>query len=667
MKQDVFKSTWLRVSMSLLLSITGLLPGASESSAQTAARPTPAATPNKRAVFSGAINSSLPSAQVPGAPKKVYFPLPNTILMSGTRFCGDGDVADYSHHSPIQFFPTGVSKTPVLLGYWIVDENLTPAQEQNLRPENSQLSTTFKQGNWFMIGWLDSMPIDTGVIHKLRRANTYVPGDAGLVPTFRLVKETLKDLVDLSTGPASSFEDNRKYRVQITAMTCKNFSNSDGISRTSGSTSSNFETNQATALAVSQQFLTGANLSMIGGTATTLSAFLTSELSGAGANSFLNSLNSVEAVAKSAAGDIKNGIRLRMNTSEGVSGGFQPAIDEFKAIDGIPMPQATIKPVAISDCNPNSGPCTCSCAEVKYADDMRQSSAYIRSRNLAQQIAGMVQRNTNCSLHIAGSDRNFSQSPYLWEPYPTNATCSYAKNMARDNMTKIKTAIDKLAEGTEAGPLAPKLCNQPVTRAVCASGAPMDTSRALPSAANFAAWKREAALGMAQVFLGPQIIKAAQASLNSKIQSTDASKKIALNLASCLPSNESGNLNYIRTVGGAYTMPMQKNRTGNKYEFKNPGRMVHPEGNLAMGGDRRYANMGSTAGDHNAVFNNTGSDARSEFKVGPGTGDITNLDSPGIHLEFNIRSIGCSQNIYCLNEKTPEAKAPLPPIPFADI
>ena len=104
---------------------------------------------------------------------------------------------------------------------------------------------------------------------------------------------------------------------------------------------------------------------------------------------------------------------------------------------------------------------------------------------------------------------------------------------------------------------------------------------------------------------------------------------------SCVPSSG----DYIDKIMGSIVFDLKK---ANKTRYQ----MIHPEGNFAIGGDKPYR---SGSGDAYTVFGMSGGGTPIESIPGK-TPDFKDISTKALDLNFKVRGVGCSKNIYCQNE-----------------
>lgn len=554
------------------------------------------ATPiTRRTAFTGTINAHLPTDEVSGAPKTVYFPPAGVLMFSGSLYCGDGDVAAFSQsHPQFKFYPATATVSPMALGYWVVPADTLPFPAPTM-------------AQWYSIGYALSEALDGANSVQLPltdgrvTAQLYETNTGAKLPAAKLLQEHLGRLNEVSREMAEVVKvpgfEARSYRALVAAMACPTLNNTDGATLP-GSNPLNKETNGAVSAFIANQFLTGRELLPIkNGTIPDLHSWIETEISNqaneAGIEKFLDDLKTFN-LQTAPSGTKGMRIDFSQNGSVSIDATLYYKVKEHaRAVLGLDA-----------------------FGQLKLVQVMEQY------------LTGLDRLDTThpCRLNAGGSfDFNLAISgeKFNWESFPTYGACGYALKMRSSSKNDMQHLADLLKQAEQ----------QHKTYA-----ASLEERKAYVAA-------------LANTFLAPAIVRAAQDKLAAETQLSAGA--IRLNHASCLPVGATpADFDYIATIGNSIYLPITLHPTRksqNVVVVGSPGQAVHPEPAFAISDYRTYAAPG---GARLAVANNTVASPTKDnaaFVLRTGSQTKYNLELSGVGVRFKMRSIGCSQNVYCLN------------------
>lgn len=192
----------LRLALSTSLISSGM--AVAQTSPSGSSSSTPANTDQKSAVFGGTIKHSLSNYDggAKDITKEIVYPRPGEILFTASKYCGDGDVANYYANNPGEDYAKGAAVVKLAMGYWV-------AESENAIPN---------QSNWFAMGFND-LPTN-GHTKKTFLANSSNEMMASQV--------YMSEMSNLFTQLKSS-SAKKDFYVYSAAMVCVNYTNGNGV------------------------------------------------------------------------------------------------------------------------------------------------------------------------------------------------------------------------------------------------------------------------------------------------------------------------------------------------------------------------------------------------------------------------------------------------------
>lgn len=557
---------------------------------------------NSKVILSGNILANSQVVPVGGQAKTVMAAGSGKIRFSSTRYCGDGDVADYhDRHPATEFYDTGDPHTNIVVGYWV-------------SPQGGPLDLSASK--FYSVGYVKDSKVDTDVTEKL------IPTNYSTQPakqTFELIKDAVKDMAFIAESTkAASVQGltNTKFNMKFVAMACPVIKNTNGVDSNTGVNN----------LKITRQFLTGNNL--VG--TTNLKDFMQDSILDG------NASISKTRVRVDNAGSGNFSKSLDLNFSGG--GGDSLASELINLVNDLAY---AAKPVVHS--SPITlGALSCSCDKLDYRNDLSSLKARfdaIKSRLNAAK--------TDKSICDVSSSIRFESADYPWETFRTNAACQMYHKMIAEELSNYENAIDALFNASDVNKNTCTSIDTSIAYATCPVGS-LNLSNISDN--EFRQRKMELNKKLMKIVGTPNAIQVAQGGLKSQVQSN--APGFALNTASCFPLS-AGSGQFIQYVSSSVGIQIAPDPAvaGSMVVSIDPGPVSHPEGNFAVGGDAPYL-----TGDGNAriMFNNGGlGDPKLDtaFKVEVGMSSTVTLTTGTANVQFHIRSIGCSQNIYCLNDR----------------
>lgn len=560
---------------------------------------------NSKVILSGNLLANSQVVPVGGQAKTVMASGSGKIRFSSTRYCGDGDVADYHDQNPAtQFYDVATPNTNIVVGYWV-------------SPEAGPLDIS--PGKFFAVGYATNSKIDADVTEKLLTPHY---SDQSSRQTFELIKDAMKDISNVAE--ATKFANiagnsTTKYNMKFVAMACPNVQNSVGIGSTTG----------MSGLKVNRQFINGTNLVGM----TNLKEYMHDSI-----------LEGNASISKS-----------RVNVNNAGSGNYAKSIDLDFSSGGSGLPLAyelvnlvndlanAAKP-SVTSTNITLGvspTISCSCDKLNYYDDLGGIRA--RFENIKSRLNAAKNDKNICDV---SSSIRFDSEDYPWEVFRTNAACQMYHKMITEELSNLESAFENLFNDPALNKNTCATINTSINYPSCPVSA-LNLSNISDN--EFRNRKRELNRKLMKIVGTPNAIQVAQGRLKTLITSNNPS--FALNTTACFPAT-AGSGEFIKSISSSVGVQIAPNPAvpGSKILSIDTASVIHPEGNFAIGGDAPYL---SPSGNMLAVFNNTNGDPKldSAFKVELGMSSFVTVTTGTANVVFHIRSIGCSQNIYCLNEK----------------
>jgi hypothetical protein len=408
-------------------------------------------------------------------------------------------------------------------------------------------------------------------------------------------------------------------------MACPVIKNAGGVDSTSGLNN----------LKITRQFITGAKLA--GGT--NLKDYMLN-----------SSLDSNGRLAKSqfkvdGAGstDFTKSIDLDFNSSSGesLSGSLVSAINNLANAS---LPPVTNTNVSVTYGVSPTTTVTCDCQKIQYDSDL----ASVRSAHETFKTR-MGQARGSKSICDAGSGISFTSTDYPWEVFRTNAACQMYHKVIGEELAAYESAMGSLFG---VASLNTDTCGAVAAAASSSGSCPGNAvSKVTPlTPAEFEARKLEINKKLMKLVGTPNAIQVAQDKLKERITANAAG--FALNTAACFPI-DAGSGEYIKHISSSVGIHVSPDpaASGSLVLTIDPGSVSHPEGNFAIGGDAPYLDGN---GNNRILFNNPpiGDPVLTKaFKVEVGMSDALAITTGTANVQFHIRAIGCSKNIYCYNDR----------------
>lgn len=562
---------------------------------------------NSKVILSGNILANSQIVPVGGQIKTVMGAGAGKISFSSTRYCGDGDVASYSDsHPTTEFYASDDPDTNIIVGYWI-------------SPQGSPLDLSANK--FYSIGYVKDSKVDSDVTEKLIATNfSGMPAKK----TFKLIEDAVKDLafVAESTKPARvAGLSNTKFNMKFVAMACPVIKNTNGIDSSSGMNN----------LTISRQFLSGSSL--VG----------TTNLQDYMQDSILESNASISKtrIRVDNGGGTVSGKSIDLNFggsgSESLSSELVNLVNDL-ATRSKPNVHTTTLTAMITSMTSIS----CSCDRLEYQADLSGLKARFDAFKTRLNAA-----KADASICDASSSIRFDSADYPWESFRTNAACQLYHKLLATELSPYETALDEMFSAADTN----KNTCPDVQAAMSSGSCPAPSVGSLTNISDSEYRSRKMALNkkLMKIVGTPNAIQLAQGRLKTNI--TSSNPNFALNTASCFPLTAASG-EFIKYVGSSVGIDIDPDpvMSGSKMVSINKQSVAHPEGNFAIGGDAPYL---TGTGNSLVMFNNTGGDPKldSSFKVEVGTATPVALTTGTANVQFHIRSIGCSQNIYCYNDR----------------
>lgn len=558
---------------------------------------------NNKVILSGNLLSNSQIVPVGGQAKTVMASGSGKIRFSSTRYCGDGDVADYhDSHPTTQFYDANGPTTNIVVGYW-------------LSPIGS-LDTAANK--FFAVGYTTGSKIDSDVTEKLLTPHF---SDQPTRQTFELIKDAMKDAANIAE--ATKFANvtgnpGTKYNMKFVAMACPKLLNDAGSSSTSG----------MSALKIAKQFTSGLNLVGM----TNLKDYMHDSI--LEANGTINK-NQVR-VDTAGSGNFNKSIELSFSGGGGASLAYE-LTGLINDIANTPKPSVTSTNITLGV----SPTITCSCDKLNYHDDM--SAIRTRIESLKSRLNAAKTDKNNCD---AGGSIQFTSTEYPWESFRTNAACQMYHKMIAEQLSTLESQFNNLFNDPA---LNRNTCGE-INPSIPYSSCPVSALN-LNNISDTEFRSRKVALNKSimKIVGTPNAIQVAQDRLKSQIASNPAN--FALNTTACFPAT-AGSGEFIKSISSSVGIQVAPNAAvpGQLILTIDTPSVIHPEGNFAIGGDAPYL---TPSGNNLILFNNTGGDPKldSAFKLELGMNSYVTVTTGTANVVFHARSIGCSQNVYCLNDR----------------
>lgn len=560
---------------------------------------------NSKVILSGNLLANSQVVPVGGQAKTVMASGSGKIRFSSTRFCGDGDVADYHDHNPsTKFYEVSNPNTNIVVGYWV-------------SPESGALDIS--PAKFFAVGYTTNSKVDADVTEKLLTPHY---SDQSTRQTFELIKDAMKDIANVAeatkfatvTGNSST-----KYNMKFVAMACPEVQNSVGIGSTTGMNS----------LKINRQFINGTNL--VG--TTNLKEYMHDSILESNASISKTRVN----INNAGSGNYAKSIELNFANS----GSGQSLASELTSLvndlASAPKPSVTSTNITLGV----SPTISCSCDRLNYHDDL----GGIRARFESIKARLNAAKNDKNICDVSSSIR-FDSEEYPWEVFRTNAACQMYHKMITEELANFESAFGDMFNDPDLNKNTCATVNTTINYASCPVSA-LNLSNISDS--EFRQRKNSLNKKLMKIVGTPNAIQVAQNQLKTLITSNNPN--FALNQTACFPVGASSG-EFIKSISSSVGIQIAPNPAvpGSKILSIETSPVIHPEGNFAIGGDAPYL---TSSGNMLAVFNNTNGDAKldSAFKVELGMSSFVTVTTGTANVVFHIRSIGCSQNIYCLNEK----------------
>ncbi|AZZ36676.1 hypothetical protein CIK05_07705 [Bdellovibrio sp. qaytius] len=559
---------------------------------------------NSKVILSGNLLANPQVVPVGGQAKTVMASGAGKIRFSSTRFCGDGDVADYHDgHPATKFYDASRPDTNIVVGYWV-------------SPEGA-LDTS--AGKFFSVGYATSSKIDSDVTEKLLTPHF---SDQPTRQTFEIIKDAMKDMANVAE--ATKFATvagnlTTKYNMKFVAMVCPQIQNDVGVNSTTGMSS----------LKINRQFINGTNLVGM----TNLKEYMHDNILDGNGSISKTRVN----VNSAGSGNYAKSIDLQFSNGGGGQSLSYELTSLVNDLANTPKPSVTSVSITLGV----SPTISCSCDKLSYHDDMSS----IRSRIDAIK-SRIDQAKNDKNICDVSSTIRFDSNDYPWEVFRTNAACQMYHKMIAEELSALENAYASLFDDPALNKNTCSSVNMSIPYTSCPVSA-LNLNNISDS--EFRQRKVDLNKKIMKIVGTPNAIQVAQEHLKTQIASK--SPNFALNKTACFPET-AGNGQYIESIASSVGIQIAPNPAlpGSMILSIDKSSVVHPEGNFAIGG---YASYAGDAGNKLALFNNTGGDPKldSSFKVEMGMSSFITVTTGVANVMFHIRSIGCSQNLYCLNDK----------------
>lgn len=559
-----------------------------------------------KVILSGNLLANSQVVPVGGQAKTVMAGGAGKFRFQSTMYCGDGDVAHYAEENPTtEFYPSTDPDTNIIVGYW-----MSPAGG----------AIDLSPSKFFSIGYVTDAKIDSDVTERLLAVNF---SDQPRRQTFALIKEAMQDAASIAEAATSaniSGLASTNYNMKFVAMACPTFKNTSGIGGTSGMNN----------LKINRQFISGLNL--VG--TTNLKDYMHDSMIEANGSISKTRFN----VNTAGSGNPSKSIELQFTGSGSESLSFELVnlINDLASASKPPVHVSTVAVLTPSASGPV--PMTCNCDRLSYSADLASLKA--RFENFKNRFN---QAQANKSICDASPGINFTATDYPWEIYRTNAACQMYHKVIAEEIANFEAAINDL------------FANADTNKNACTSVSPTSVYPSCPASLNltnisdneYRQRKVQVNKKLLKIAGTPNAIQVAQDRLKSLIASNPA--VYALNQGACFPLT-AGSGEFVKYIGSSVGINIDPDPdvAGSLLLTIDKAPVVHPEPFFAIGGDAPYL---TPSGNSLAVFNNANGDAKfnSSFKVSLGMSSFVTATTGTANATFKIRSIGCSQNVYCYN------------------
>lgn len=564
---------------------------------------------NSKVILSGNILANSQIVPVGGQAKTVMASGSGKIRFSSTRYCGDGDVADYhDSHPETEFYDSNDPDTNIVVGYWV-------------SPQGGALDTSANK--FYSIGYVKDSKIDSDVTEKL------IPTNYSSLPpkqTFDLIKDAVKDMAFIAESTkAASVQglSNTKFNMKFVAMACPVFKNPNGIDSTTGMNN----------LKITRQFLTGNNL--VG--STNLKDYMQ--------DSILESNASISKtrvkVENAGAGNFSKSIDLDFGNSgsESLASELVNLVNDLSSASKPNVHTSTLTQSVTSMTS-----ISCPCDRLDYQSDLSTLKARFDAFKSKLNAA-----KSDKSICDASSSIRFDSADYPWESFRTNAACQVYHKMIAEELNNYESAIEAMFSAADTNKNTCPAVQLAMSSALACPAASVGNLTNI-SDSEYRSRKVNLNKKLMKIVGTPNAIQLAQNRLKNNI--TTNNSNFALNTASCFPLTAGGG-EFIKYVSSSVGINISPDPVvpGSQIVSIAPGAVIHPEGNFAIGGDAPYL----TGDGNNRILFNNGAIADPKldaaFKVELGMSSTVTLTTGTANVQFHIRSIGCSQNIYCLNDR----------------
>lgn len=562
---------------------------------------------NSKVILSGNILANSQIVPVGGQIKTVMGAGAGKISFSSTRYCGDGDVASYHEANPsTEFYEVSDPDTNIIVGYWI-------------SPQGGALDLSANK--FYSIGYVKDSKIDSDVTERMIATNfSGLPAKK----TFKLIEDAVKDLAFIaeSTKPASvQGLSSTKFNMKFVAMACPVIKNTNGIDSSSGMNN----------LTISRQFLSGSNL--VG--TTNLQDYMQDSILESNASISKTRIR-VENGGGAASSKSIN-LDFGGSGSESLSSELVNLVNDLASRSKPNKHTSTLTAMVTSMTS-----ISCNCDRLEYLTDLAALKVRFDAFKTRFDAA-----KANPSICDASASIRFESADYPWESFRTNAACQLYNKLLATELAPYEAALNEMFSAADTN----KTTCPAVQAAMAGGSCPAASVGNLSNISDAEYTSRKLALNkkLMKIVGTPNAIQLAQGRLKTNI--TSSNPNFALNTASCFPLT-AGSGEFVKYVGSSVGFDIDPDPVmpGSKVVSINKQSVAHPEGNFAIGGDAPYL---TASGNSLAIFNNTNGDPKldSSFKVEVGTVTPVALTTGMANVQFHIRSIGCSQNIYCYNDR----------------
>lgn len=565
---------------------------------------------NSKVILSGNILANSQVVPVGGQAKTVMASGSGKIRFSSTRYCGDGDVADYhDNHPTTEFYEANDPDTNIVVGYFV-------------SPQSGALDISANK--FYSVGYVKDSKIDSDVTEKL------IPTNFSSMPakqTFDLIKDAVKDMAFIAestkTGSVQGLS-NTKFNMKFVAMACPVLKNTNGVDSSSGINN----------LKIIRQFLTGNNL--VG--STNLKDYMQDSILEANASISKTRIR----VNTAGAGNFSKSLDLDFGNSgsESLSSELVNLVNDLASASKPIVHTSTLTQSVTSMTS-----ISCPCNKLDYQTDLAALKARYDAFKTRLNAA-----KANDSICDASPSIRFDSADYPWETFRTNAACQMYHKVLFEELSNYESAIDAMFSAADTNKTTcPAVQAHMSSSLTCPASSVSDLTNI--SDPEYRNRKMNLNKKLMKIVGTPNAIQQAQSRLKTNITTNDPN--FALNTASCFPVTAGGG-EFIKYVGSSVGINILPDPAvaGSLVVSIDPGAVSHPEGNFAIGGDAPY--IDAAQGNAHILFNNGGlGNARLDaaFKVELGMSSTVTLTTGTANVQFHIRSIGCSQNVYCLNDR----------------